>query len=201
MKKIGIFRPLIVAFSLWLTPAGAQILTNEQVVATAAREAVESNFQSMGSGNISIDVLDDEISRPIAIGLKEGFENLGFDVFANDAPSIDVQYVECDVHGFEFKYENGDSRGFLKKRMIRRKFLAALKLTFSDTQDRSISEIKDITLSYEDQINPEWRDLVKSRKIAELDPASPSSGMIKIAEPVIVTAAVGALIYLFFANR
>ncbi len=201
MRKIGILSLFIAVFPLWLTPAGAQIITNEQVVATAAREAVESNFQSLESGNIRIEVLDDEISRPVAIGLKEGFENLGFEVFANDAPSINVQYVECDVLGFEFKYENGDSRGFLRKRMIRRKFMAALKLTFSDKQDKSISEIKDITLSYEDQINPKWGDLVKSRKIAELDPPFPSSGMIKIAEPVIVTAAVGALIYLFFANR
>lgn len=201
MKKIEHLKLLIAVFPLWLTPAGAQIITNEQVVATAAREAVESNFQSMRSGNISINVVEDEISRPVAIGLKEGFEHLGFEVFANDVPSIEVQYVECDVLGFEFKYEKGDSRGFLRKRMIRRKFQAALKLTFSDTRDRSISEIKDITLSYEDQISPKWGDLVKSRKIPELDPPFPSSGMKKVAEPVIVTAAVGALIYLFFANR
>ncbi len=201
MKKIRIFSPLPVILLLWLAPVEAQVVTNEQVVARATREGIESNFQSLEPGSISIKVLEDEISRPVAIGLSEGFKNLQISVVGNDGASDDVQNVECDVLGFEFRYENGDPRGFLRKRMIRRKFMAVLKLTFSNLRDNSISEIRDITISYEDQINPEWGDLVKSRKIPALDPPFPSSGLKKVVEPVIVTAAVGALIYLFFANR
>jgi hypothetical protein len=177
------------------------VVTNEQVVVRAARIGVENNFKSPEFGNIRIEVLDDEISRPIAIGLTEGFEILGVNVVGNDRVDNGVQDVECDVLGFEFKYENGDPRGFLRKRLIRRKFMAMLKLTFSSRHDKSIIEIRDITLSYEDQIDPELADLVKSRKIPALDPPFPTSGLKKVAEPVIVTAAVGVLVYLFFANR
>ncbi|UCE65581.1 MAG: hypothetical protein JSU85_12025 [Candidatus Zixiibacteriota bacterium] len=201
MKKIRIFKPFPVVLLLWLTPVRAQVITNEQVVVRAAREGVESNFQSLRPGIINVKVLEDEISRPIAIGLSEGFKNLEIDVVGNDRASGGVQNLECDVLGFEFKYENGDPRGFLRKRMIRRKFMAVLKLTFSNMRNDSISEIRDITISYEDQINPEWGDLVKSRKIPALNPPFPSSGLKKVVEPVVVTAAVGTLIYLFFANR
>jgi hypothetical protein len=184
-----------------LSAVNSEVITNEQAVVRAAREGVENNFQALDSGALSIDVVDDEISRPVEIGLAEGFENLGLHIVRNDDGPEEVQGVVCDVLGFEFKYENGESRGFLRKRKIKREFTAVLKLTFTNTVEKSIEGSRDITISFEDQINPEWADLVKSRKIPELDPPLPSSGLKQVAEPVIVTAAVGALIYLFFANR
>jgi hypothetical protein len=201
LKKVRNYSIAAIAFFILSGSAGAQVITNEQAVANAAREGVLTNFQDLKPGNINIRVLDNDITRPVAIGLSEGFEGLGFVVFGNDESLNNVQYLECDILGFEFKYENGDSRGFLRKRMIRRKFIAALKLTFMKAEDKHISGIKDITISFEDQINPEWGDLVKSRKIPALDPPFPSSGLVRVVEPVIVTSAVGALVYLFFANR
>jgi len=201
LKTIRNCSPFLFLLLLWPTHIKAQVVTNEQVVVMAARIGVENNFKSPKFEIVSIEVLEDEISRPIAIGLSEGFENLGVNVVGNDRVVNSVQNVECDVLGFEFKYENGDPRGFLRKRMLRRKFMAILKLTFSNRQNKSISEIRDITISYEDQIDPELADLVKSRKIPALDPPFPSTGLKKVVEPVVVTAAVGVLVYLFFANR
>jgi len=183
LKTIRNCSPFLFLLLLWPTHVKAQVVTNEQVVVRAARIGVENNFKSPKFEIVSIEVLEDEISRPIAIGLSEGFENLGVNVVGNDRVVNSVQNVE------------------LRKRMLRRKFMAILKLTFSNRQNKSISEIRDITISYEDQIDPELADLVKSRKIPALDPPFPSTGLKKVVEPVVVTAAVGVLVYLFFANR
>lgn len=202
MRIAGIYNLLLITLILLpLSTVWPQVITNEQAVIGAARSGVEENFKSSRFASLAIDVLESEISRPVSIGLTEGFSSLGIDVVGNATADSALQYLECDVLGFEFKYENGDSRGFLRKRMLRRKFKAVIKMTFSDSRERSVSETRDINISYEDQINPALAELVKSRNIAALDPAFPSSGMKKIAEPIIVTAAVGALIYLFFANR
>lgn len=202
MRIAGITNLLLTTLILLLpSTVSPQVITNEQVVIGAARSGVEENYKSTRFASLAIDVAESEISRPVAIGLSEGFSQLGIDVVGNGTADSALQYLECDILGFEFKYENGDSRGFLRKRMLRRKFQAVIKMTFSDGPERSASETRDINISYEDQINPELAELVKSRNIAALDPAFPTSGMKKIAEPVIVTAAVGALIYLFFANR
>jgi len=202
LRTAGIYKLLFIALILLpLSTVRPQVVTNEQVVIGATKSGVEENFKSRQFASLAIDVLESEISRPVAIGLSEGFSRLGIDVVGNATADSALQNLECDILGFEFKYENGDSRGFLRKRMLRRKFNAVIKMTFSDSRGRSVSEIKDLNISYEDQINPELAELVKSRNIAALDPPFPSSGMKKFAEPVIVTAAVGALIYLFFANR
>jgi hypothetical protein len=184
-----------------LSLVSSQVITNEQVVIEAGRSGVVDNSTALKFTDIVVEVSESEISRPVEIGLTEGFESLGINVVGNDRADSALQYVKCDILGFEFKYENGDSRGFLRKRMIRREFRAVLKLTFSDARNKSVSEIKDMNISYEDQINPALANLVKSRKISALAPPFPSSGMKKVVEPVIVTAAAGVLIYLFFANR
>jgi hypothetical protein len=202
LRIAGITNLLLTTLILLLpSTVSPQVVTNEQVVIEAAKSGVEENYKSMRFGRLVIDVSESEMSRPVAIGLSEGFSSLGIDIVGNGSSDSALQYLECDILGFEFKYENGDSRGFLRKRMLRRKFQAVIKMTFSDGRERSASETRDINISYEDQINPELAELVKSRNIAALDPAFPTSGMKKIVEPVIVTAAVGALIYLFFANR
>jgi hypothetical protein len=181
--------------------ASAQVITNEEVIIYAARSGIENNFGHPDFKSINIRVLEGEISRPVAAGIAEGFRNIGVNVIGNDYADSAVQYAECDVLGFDFAYGNGDSRGFLRKRMIKREFTAKLKFTLYDAGRRLISEIKDVSLKYEDQINPGLANLVKSRTIEALDPPSPSSGMKKFIEPVIVTATIGGLVFLFFANR
>lgn len=203
MSKKKIPRSLFPIFYLILFSgaASAEVITNEEVVIEAARMGIENYFTSPQFRSISLEVLEGEISRPIAAGIAEGFKNLGVNVVGNDKADSSVQYAECDVLGFDFEYGNGDSRGFLRKRMIKRDFEARLKFTLYTAGPGSISEIKDISLNYQDQINPDMINLVKSRTIASLDPPLPSSGMKKFIEPVIVTATVGALVFLFFANR
>lgn len=202
MKKIKICSLFIIIISsLPLSTVSSQVITNEQAVIEACRNGVTDSSTTFEFTDIIIEVSESEISRPVEIGLTEGFKSLGINVVGNDRSDSALQYVKCDILGFEFKYKNGDSRGFLRKRMIRREFKAVLKLTFSNLRDKSVSEIRDFDISYEDQINPALANLIKSRTIPALDPPFPSSGMKRIAEPVIVTAAAGALIYLFFANR
>ncbi len=192
---------LIIALAIFTFPASAQIISNEQAVILAARAGVDENFNNGAFEAVKIEVGESEISRPVAIGLAEGFENININVVGNAPADSSVKKIECDILGFDFKYENGDSRGFLQRRMIKRKFTAFLKVTVIDPEIMSVSEIKDITINYEDQINPELADLVKSRTIHALAPRFPSSGYKRVVEPVIVTGAVGSLIYLFFANR
>jgi len=188
--------PLIFAFR-----ADAQVISNEQAVILAASSGIESAFSKVNFKAVKIKVGENEISRPVAIGLSEGFDLLNVDVVGNDGAESDVKRIECDILGFDFKYVNGDSRGFLRSKMLKRKFKAFLKITIIDSDMMSVSKIKDLTIEYEDQINPELSDLVKSRTIHALSPSFPPSGLKRIIEPLIVTAAIGSMTYLFFANR
>ena len=190
----------IIILILFGVSASAEVITNEEVVIDAAADGVASNFADPGFKTVSIVVSDGDISDLVGTGLAEGFENIGVNVVGNDQPDSAVQYAECDVLGFDFRYRHGDSRGFLRKRMIKREFSARLKFTLYDSR-RSISEIRDMSLNYVDQIDPGLIDLVKSRSIEELDPPVPSSGMQRFIEPIVVTATVGGLVFLFFANR
>ena len=199
IRKTARFIPFIILFAFVI--AEGQVVTNEQAVIEASRKCVEENLVSAISGFAVVKVAENEISHPVEIGLTEGFEKLGINVIGNDTASGDVQQIECNILGFDFKYKKGSSRGFLRKKMIKREFTAAIKLTFSNTRNRSVSRFEDLTLHYEDQLSPDLIDLVKSRNIPALDPSPPSSNLKQFVEPVVVTAAVGALIYLFFANR
>lgn len=179
----------------------AQIISNEQAVILAAKSGIETAFSNDNFKAVQIKVAENEISRPVAIGIAEGFDLLNITVVGNDGAESDVKRIECDILGFDFKYLNGGSRGFLRSKMLKRKFTAFLKITIIDSDMMSVSVIKDITINYEDQIDPELSDLVKSRTIHALSPSFPSSGLKRIIEPVIITAAIGSMTYLFFANR
>ena len=85
--------------------------------------------------------------------------------------------------------------------MIKREFASRLSITIIKSYEGRISSFEDIAVNYVDNIDPRFSDLVKSRDIPELAPDLPGSGWTKIAEPVVVTAAIGGLVYLFFANR
>lgn len=173
--------------------------TNEQVVIKAVSDAaLKSGFFS-GLSDVRIKTADTGISRPISSGLIESMRSAGISVRADDADAeVAVVY---DVLGFDFDYKRGGSRGFLRNPKIRRVFDARIRITSTSLMDGSILGVGDIEASYEDQIEPRFAELVKSPDIPELAPDLPGSGWAKIIEPVVVTAAVGGLVYLFFANR
>lgn len=195
--------PALVSVVVWPVAASAQkqVLTNEQVVISAVREAAEKTMRDNGLDKIQIDMAKSGINRPISYGIADALRSLGVEVFAGGLSEEPINDLKYDVLGFDFDYRKGGSRGFLRKPMIKREFAARLRITISKSNAGRISSFEDIVVSYIDNIDPKFSDLVKSRDIPELAPDLPGSGWTKIVEPVVVTAAIGGIVYLFFANR
>ncbi len=193
----------LVSVVIWPIAASAQkmILTNEQVVISSVREAAERTMRGQKFDRIQLTIAKSGIDRPVSNGIAEALRSLGAEVFVDAIAGESTNNLTYDVLGFDFDYEKGTSRGFLRKPMIKREFAARLRITMSRSVEGSILGFEEIAVSYVDNIDPRFADLVKSRDIPELAPDLPSSGWTKIAEPVIVTAAIGGLVYLFFANR
>ena len=200
-KISRIFKITIPVFLMMVLTAQAQVLSNEQVVIAAVRNHAEHEFTEFGFSAVQMKMAEGGINRLISNGLAEAFRAKDIQVVTRENQDFSGRQLLYDLLGFDFSYENGRSRGFMKRRMLKRIFSARLRITLKNLDDGSILTFKDLAISYSDQIDPEFIDLVKSRHIPDLAPEVPPRGWAKFAEPIIVTTAVGALVYLFFANR
>lgn len=199
LVKINSLFVFIFFFSSAIIRGQESIITNEEIVSNSVRDAVVESGFCDGVVSVRLDLARSGLSRPISNGLSEAYRSLDIPVMTNDGSSAAI--IDYDILGFNFVYKNGRSRGFLKKPFIMRVLNARVRLTSTRSEDGAVNNQEDLDLVYSDEIRPEWVDLVRSLDIPELGPQVPGSGMIKIVEPVVVTAAVGGLVFLFFANR
>jgi hypothetical protein len=195
--------PILAALIISSQPVSSQglIETNEQIVISSVRKAVVESLRTETFHRMSVNLTESGIERPVSNGIVNALRDMGVEVLADGSGDDGAERMVYDLLGFDFTYERGESRGFLRKPMIRREFAAQLRITVKAPPSGRIIFLNEIGVEYKDSIAPGFLDLARSRDIPELDPDPPGSGWIKIAEPAIVTVAVGALVYLFFANR
>lgn len=195
--------PILAALIVSGPAASAQGLveTNEQVVISSVREAVIESLKTESYRSMVLSLAEKGIERPVSNGIAEALRGLGVEVLGDGSGDDEVEKLAYDILGFDFSYEGGKSRGFLRKPMIRREFAAQIRIAVKAPPRDRIVYLNEIGVKYDDSIAPEFVDLARSRDIPELAPDPPGSGWIRFVEPAIVTGAVGALVYLFFANR
>lgn len=201
---VNVRKSFLLIFAILILNANisfGDVLTNEQIVSFAVKNAVEEEFAGVSYNSVQIQQKNSYISKPIMNGIIEAFKNIGVSVYVNSNNNSNSPLITYDIQGFSFRYLKGDSRGFLRNRMIKRNFNSHIKLIVEDARNGHIYEMKDIDINYSDQVDPKFADLIKSRNIPELSPNYPVSNFKRIVEPVVVTAAIGSLVYLFFANR
>ncbi len=191
------------ALAAWSPLLSAQglIQTNEQVVISSVRKAVVESLKTVTFSKIVISLAEAGIERPVSTGIADALREMGVEVVADGAGGIEGERLDYDILGFDFSYERGDSRGFLRKPMIRRELATQLRVRVRDISEGRIVYSDQISVEYRDNMAPGFVNLARSRDIPELAPQPPGSGWIRFVEPAIVTGAVGALVYLFFANR
>jgi hypothetical protein len=192
----------IILIFIWVGISYGQsgVLTNEELVIKAVSQSVGDSISEIKSGTVYIGNDSVGVNHPISRGIIDAAQNKGFTVFLNNNQTVDYN-AAYDILGFDFDYKKGKSRGFLKQSMIKRKLNALLRLTFKNHVSGEIKYSKDVAVKYEDEIEPDYLNYVASLKIKQLSPNEPASFVKRFAEPVIVTTAIGALVFLFFANR
>ena len=195
--------PILVALIIAGPPLRAQSLieTNEQLVISSVRQAVMESLRTETYHRVGITLARTGIERAVSNGIAEALRDLGVEVLTDSSGNDDAETLDYDILGFDFTYERGKSRGFLRKPMIKRRFAAQLRIAIKEPPRDRIEYLNEIEVKFEDNIVPGYAGLARSRDIPELAPDPPGSGWVRFAEPVIVTGAVGALVYLFFANR
>ena len=200
-KAVNISIILLLIIGLYTVVYGQEpVITNEEAVVNSVEKAIYGKLSAYGKSSLYINSADKGINQPISQGIINAAKKGGMRVYLDETKAADYQ-VLYDVLGFEFKYENGSSRGFLRDKKIRRNLNTLLRLTLKTTDDGEVAMLDDLRVVFEDEIDPGYFDYVSSDDIPSLSPLPPKSTVKKIAEPVVMTTAIGALVFLFFANR
>jgi len=193
---------LISSISLCFTvSASGQPLSNEQVVISSVKDAAANGLS--GDSENSLRIVSDEegLQGIFATGIAEGIIGKYARVMIMPTEDSSAFNLNFDILGFNFTYEKGSSRGFLKTKKIRRALNCELRIIVKSGADGALREIKRLPIDYHDEVEPSSIKVINSRIIPELAPVAPGSGWSRFMEPSLVIATVGALVYLFFANR
>jgi hypothetical protein len=175
--------------------------TNEQLVVSAVKEEIDKSLSKDSASVLMVISGKKELEVLIGGAIADAMRSKYPQVLMDSTPSPNADNLTFDIQGFDFSFHKGASRGFLKAHKIRRQLQAQLRITISSGLDRQLRDMKDIEFYRSDTIEPVWAKYVSSRNIAELSPQAPASSWSRFVEPTLVIAAVGALVYLFFANR
>ncbi len=199
-KVIPVFTAILIS-SLAGTSAYCQPQSNEQFVMESVSKAVNDNVELSGISRILLSDDSTGINRPILFGIVQALSGKGIlSVFGPTSDTTDAE-LSFKISGLDFHYAKGSSMGFLKKHRIKRELQGQIMITIKRSADNAALVMKSVEFSNNDDIEPEALNFVKSRDIVELAPQAPSSRWSKFLEPALVTISVGALVYLFFANR
>jgi hypothetical protein len=175
--------------------------TNEQLVVSAVKEEIDKSLSKDSTSTLLVISGKKELEILIGGAIADAMRDKYTQVLMDSIPTRNADNLTFDIQGFDFSFYKGASRGFLKAHKIRRQLQAQLRITISSGMDGQLREMKDIALNRSDTIEPVWAKYVNSRNIVELSPQAPASNWSRYVEPTLVIAAVGALVYLFFANR
>ncbi len=185
----------------YFIPALSQPSTNEQIVIETVRSQIDKSISPDSGGALVVISGANDLEILISGAIADAMRGKYFQVMLGSAPAPSADNLTFAVQGIDFSYRNGDSRGFLRAHKILRELRGQLRITIKGGIDGQLREVKNIPISYKDSIDPGWAKYVNSPNIPLLAPPVPPSKWTKYIEPALVVSAVGALVYLFFANR
>jgi len=208
LKRVLIFLFLILFFSPSAFPQ--EVKNNETFLRDAIKEFLKesfADFPAVTSQNIFIEkeaqhpagwLLEEELSSFL---ISSGYSvslSRNFDSVSVDPESRNLFYRIIDL---KLEYPEIKSRGFLKEKSVTRK--AHLNLSFQLTEGNRGKIIwnKRGVKEYSDVIKKGMFKKLNNPAYPFLSPSLPESSLSKYLEPALVTAVVGGLVYLFFANR
>jgi len=177
-----------------------QPLTNEQIIVNTISESALVLIDSLGLKPSRAIIKPSTGINELAIdGFKSALLQLGF-VIENPETILDSNGCTIDVtlSAFDFKYLNGKSRGFLKKKYVKRQVSGQLLINITGN---GYNYVGFKNFEYSDEVNPSQLNYIAGIRYNQLSPSAPGGGMMRYLEPLAVTATVGGLIYLFFVNR
>jgi hypothetical protein len=201
VKPLGILSLFCILVFISFRTSFSQPPTNEQVVISAVRDEVDKNFSSDSASALLVVASEKELDLLVAGAIADAMRTKYPQVLLSSTAAPNAENLTFNIEGFDFAFRKGASRGFLKTHKIRRDLQTQLRITIKNGTDGQLREVKDLTISHSDTLDPAWVKYVNSRNINELAPQAPPSGWSRYVEPTLVIGAVGALVYLFFANR
>lgn len=199
MKKSNIAIACAFLFALSVSTSFASPASNEQILINSTAAKVESSFSEVMTGGLSIVTDTTGLGGLISAGIAEGLKGRYDTILLAAGPVTIGPNLYFDLLGFNLDYKKGASRGFLRGRKIRREMLCELRINIRD--GGLLRDARNVTVYYNDEIERADIRFVNSRDIPALAPEPPGSSWSRYAEPALVVGSVGALVYLFFANR
>lgn len=195
-RYLSLFLAAVISVS-----AQSQPISNEQLVISSIKQAIVTEYPQAPGPMIQVMMGSGSLDSLIADGIADGLQARSAQVLLDGPRDAAWQGLRFDLLGFDFNYKKGDSRGFLRSRKIKRELNCQLRIITMNAVSGGLDDSRLLTVDFTDQIEPGMVRLVRSRAIPELAPDSPGSGWSKYLEPAVVVGSVGALVYLFFANR
>jgi hypothetical protein len=179
----------------------SQTPSNENVIISSVSAAAARELAGDSTSKIRIVSEEQGLSRLFASGLAEALRTKYSKVTLSPAADSTSQNLYFNILGFSFDFKKGASRGLFRARKIKRELESQLRISIRGGLDGMLLDARNLSVNYSDEIEPSMINLVNSREIPELAPDAPGSGWSRFLEPSLVIGSVGALVYLFFANR
>jgi len=177
-----------------------QTQTNEQIIVNKVSESALALIDSLSlKPSKAIIKPSAGINELAADGFKSALLQSGFTIENREASPGDSGYmIDVILSAFDFKYLNGKSRGFLKKKYIKRQVTGQLLISITGN---GYNYVGFKNFEYSDEVDPSQLNYIAGIRYNQLSPVAPGGGLMRYLEPLAVTATVGGLIYLFFVNR
>ena len=206
--RISIFLFLILFFSPLVF--AQEVKNNETFLRDAIKEFLKeslADFPAVTSQNIFIEkeaqypagwLLEEELSS-FLISSRYSVSLIGnFDSVSVHPDSRNLFYRIIDL---KLEYPEIKSRGFLKETLVTRKAYLNLSFQLTEGNGGKIIWSKREVKEYSDVIKKGMFKILNNPAYPFLSPSLPESSLSKYLEAALVTAVVGGLVYLFFANR
>ena len=201
MRGFALTLALAVSF-LVVGPSGRAEMppTNEELVVNSIASAVQTfiDTSKIASSDVFIEPVgqDDDLALD---GVRAAFITSGWQIIDEETEGHKPEYrAITSLNSLDFTYKRGGSRGFLRKPLIKREYAGQILLKLISNQQDYLGFLD---FSGSDEVAPSQANYVASLKYKQLAPEEPGGGIVKLLEPVAVTATIGGLIYLFFINR
>ena len=205
----SILVPLPLAFA-------QEVKNNETFLRDAIREYLKQSFSDFPSSTSQTIFLANESEHPAGWLLEQ--ELSSFLISSHFSVALATSTIETRnsdprsvasedrnlfyrIIDLKLEYPEIKSKGFLKEKLVTRKACLNLSFQLTERKGGKIIWAKRETKEYSDVIRKGTVKKLHNPAYPFLSPSVPESSLSKYLEPALVTAVVGGLVYLFFANR
>jgi hypothetical protein len=183
--------------------------TNEEFLRETLRSLFTETFSDFPKSTSDLVVLKAEEDRPenwlvedeLAAYLLSLNYQVGLSTIDSDSGLPESKWLFYRIIDLKLDYPEAYRKGFLKEKLVTRRAVINLSLREEEPTTGKVIWLKRGRLEKTDVVRKSVIKSLNNQSYPFLSPSLPGDPLNKYLEPALLTAVVGGVIYLFFANR